>query len=371
MDFEDPISEQVRARVPSLRKMSEKYREEEKKRKRDYFNSSIESLCEQHRKSRQSGQSLEQLAKELEERIEKRIAARISLSTLHRDQRNEEVRELTDSKHNLRKDQYNLAREDLEGQLDQISLELIGLKRRKNEIKGKILDRRVEYRYHKDADNLADHIVENAIATYNIAPAEHTIFPESLQKGNRKSSSQSNFRRMLIEFCSAEPPPNKEKSLNDEDELPHDEDELELSRGIWCPISKGFFPEELMKTAHLVPHSIGEIGCSYLFNEESTIGHLFNPRNGLLMHSYFEKAMDKAQIAIVPVEGEVPTSDLKVVVFDRAVLKRNHTPVFNFNWKSLDGLQLEFRNENRPGLRYLYFNFLLSIFRRRRFECTG
>ena len=372
MDFEDPIPEQVRARIPSLRELNEKYREEEKKRKTDYSNASIQSVYDQHRKSRQSGQSLEQLTqKELGEIIEKRITARISLCVLHRDRRNKEVEELTDGKGILPKDQYISARQNLEGQVDQISLQLIALKRRKNEIKGMILDRRVEYRYHKDIDVLVDQIIENAIATYKIALAGYdTVLP-----GNRKSSSQSIFRRMLVEFYSAEPPPDEGSSSSDEDEheykLSYNRDEPEFSRGIWCPISKGFFCSELITAAHLVPHSIGEISCSYLFNEEHTTGHLFNPENGLLMLKFFKEAIDKAQIAIVPVEGEVFTSDVKVVVLDRAILKRNPVPYFDLDWKSLDGLQLEFRNENRPSLRHLYFNFLLSTFRKRRFECTG
>ena len=363
IDYEDPIPEQVRARIPSLRELSERYREEEKKRKRDYSDSSM---------------SHEQLAKELEEKIEKRITACISLYTLYRDQRNEEVKELTDSKDILRKDQYTSVRKDLEEQVNQISLKLIGLKRRKNEIKGEILDRSVEYRYYKDVNILIDYIIENAITTYKITPIGYTILPAALQKENRKSRTQSNFRRMLVEFYSAEPPPNEEKSSSDEDELSYNEDKLsrnedlpEFSRGLWCPISKRYSFGEQMAAAHIVPHSIGEISCSYLFNERYTTGHLFNPKNGLLIHSFFEKAIDKAQIAIVPVEGDILTSNLKVVVLDQAILKRNLSPAFDFDWKSLHGLQLEFRNENRPGLRYLYFNFLVSTFRRRRLEYTG
>ena len=40
-------------------------------------------------------------------------------------------------------------------------------------------------------------------------------------------------------------------------------------------------------------------------------------------------------------------------------------------WAKLDGRRLEFKNDNRPRLRYLYFTFLMTMFRRRRFECTG
>ena len=89
------------------------------------------------------------------------------------------------------------------------------------------------------------------------------------------------------------------------------------------------------------------------------------------MLSSLEKAMDKARIAIVPADETNPSArDLKVVVFDRAILKpTGHST--GIPWAKLDGLRLEFKNDNRPRLRYLYFTFLMSMFRRRRFECTG
>ena len=80
--------------------------------------------------------------------------------------------------------------------------------------------------------------------------------------------------------------------------------------------------------------------------------------------------MDKARIAIVPADETNPSArDLKVVIFDRTILKSNG--VSGLRWAELDGRQLKFKNDNRPKLRYLYFTFLMSMFRRRRFECTG
>ena len=42
-----------------------------------------------------------------------------------------------------------------------------------------------------------------------------------------------------------------------------------------------------------------------------------------------------------------------------------------FDWGSLDGLRLEFKNGNRPDLSYLYMQLLATLMRRRRFKCTG
>jgi HNH endonuclease len=129
---------------------------------------------------------------------------------------------------------------------------------------------------------------------------------------------------------------------------------------------------EELTAAHIVPFAIGETNCNYLFLDDdvSPTGHLMHPGNGLLLHHLLEKAMDKARIAIVPADETNPSArDLKVVVFDRDIF--NIKSGLSFPWSELDGRRLEFKNDNRPRLRYLYFTFLMSMFRRRRFECTG
>jgi hypothetical protein len=81
--------------------------------------------------------------------------------------------------------------------------------------------------------------------------------------------------------------------------------------------------------------------------------------------------MDRARIAIVPADEMNPSArNLKIMVFDRTIIK-NRDGGLGIPWAKLDGLQLEFKNDNRPRLRYLYFTFLMSLFRRQRFECAG
>ena len=243
---------------------------------------------------------------------------------------------------------------------------MVSLNRRKNKIKGRLLDYKLEYRLNKDINNVANHVMDSMIRTYQILPAGHTDIPVALYKGKWKASLQSNYRHSLINYYEAEYPVDVGEKTNDEDKP------STWITVVWCPISKKYHISDNIKAAHIVPYVIGDISCAYLFGEDISTGHLMNPRNGILMHNFFEQAMDKAQISIVPVNEKDPiSSELMVVVFDRELLKRESLPGFDFDWNSLDGLVLEFRNENRPSLRYLYFNYLLTLLRRRRYQCRG
>ena len=60
-----------------------------------------------------------------------------------------------------------------------------------------------------------------------------------------------------------------------------------------------------MGAAHIVPFAIGEMNCSHLFGDNDrdengeAQGHLFDRRNGLLIHNEMQVALDEARIAIV------------------------------------------------------------------------
>ena len=196
-----------------------------------------------------------------EEKLKKRIDARISLVELHLEQRNVELQLLAHNRKALKWEQYVKNRDCVGGQIKQMGMELIALKRKKNTFKGKIIDSIDDYRKRKDADTVIDQLMESMVATYQFPPASHTFNPEGARK-KRKSSSQSNFRRALIQYYTAH--------------SPTEEEEEEFSeRRIWCLIFKEYLPSFNVKAAHIVPHAIGETNCAYLFNEEETItGHL-------------------------------------------------------------------------------------------------
>ena len=362
MNVQDPIKPAIRQRIASLEKTHQQFLEEDKKRKRDLSDSSVESICDRYVKGKQSEMSPGALDKLYMEKIQSRINARMRLTEFHLECRNLELQHLLNARKSgaLKYPEFAGSRDLVEGQIRHMRLEIIALKRQEGILKGKLWDSRHFIQEQTDADVAVDQLMDNMIRTYNITPANPTSYPEHHKPKNKRDGHQSQFRRALIEFYNAEHPGNA--TVNDPDDCSY-----------WCPISHKYFRSEYITAAHIVPFAIGETNCNYLFPDDdmSPTGHLMHPGNGLLMLSSLEKAMDKARIAIVPADEMNPSArDLKVVVFDRTIIKSPEDGS-GIPWAKLDGLRLEFKNDSRPRLRYLYFTFLMSMFRRRRFECTG
>ncbi|OCK88888.1 uncharacterized protein K441DRAFT_668351 [Cenococcum geophilum 1.58] len=362
MNVQDPIKPAIRQRIASLEKTHQDFLEEDKKRKRDISDSSVESICDRYVKQKQSKISPDALDKLYMEKIQSRISARIRLTESHLGYRNLELQHLLDARKSgaLKYPEFAQSRDLLEGQIRHMRLELIGLKRQEGVLRGKLWDSRHFIQEQNDVDVAVDQLMDNIIRTYSITPAAPTSYPEYHKPQNKRDGHQSQFRQALIKFYNAPDPDNATVSVPDD-------------YCYWCPISHQYFRSQSITAAHIVPFAIGETNCNYLFPDDdmSPTGHLMHPGNGLLMHSSLEQAMDKARIAIVPADEMNPSArDLKVVVFDRTIIKSRDSGL-GIPWAKLDGLRLEFKNDNRPRLRYLYLTFLMSLFRRRRFECTG
>lgn len=199
---------------------------------------------------------------------------------------------------------------------------------------------------------VTDAFIDSLIGTYTIVPAHATVFPFAGREA--REALQEPFAKAIRGYYDAVHPLTQDARR----------------KLMWCAITKSYHDSAHMKTAHIVPHAILEHKAQYLFGPmEGTMGHLYNVRNGLPLHEDMEVAMDKARFAIVPFDEEHPSaSRLKIVVFDKTFLKEFPPGTTDFPWEKLDGMELSFRNNNRPALRCLYFHFLMCIFRRRRYE---
>ncbi|KAL1611914.1 hypothetical protein SLS60_000136 [Paraconiothyrium brasiliense] len=152
----------------------------------------------------------------------------------------------------------------------------------------------------------------------------------------------------------------------------------------WCPISRNNLRSSEVTAAHLVPYNTGEGNCDYLFGSAETAhGHLMSPSNGLILSSAFEKTLDDGAIIIVPAaRGDVDPETKKEVDFDNdkepykvRVLDQSLVEGSKFvgivQNSMLDGRILEFRNNNRPKKRYLWYLAIINLARRRRCQVTG
>jgi hypothetical protein len=142
----------------------------------------------------------------------------------------------------------------------------------------------------------------------------------------------------------------------------HDDD-------VWCVIHGQWIPSSNARAAHIVRYNVGEISASHLFGPATDKnGHLMSAMNGLPMADVYEQAFDEARLVIVPNEK----GELIVVVLDEEI-KNKPEPVTP--WPKLHGglhgRRLQFPNEFRPSMRYLYLSCCTNILRRQRHNIKG
>ncbi|KAI9773301.1 MAG: hypothetical protein M1839_002161 [Geoglossum umbratile] len=149
---------------------------------------------------------------------------------------------------------------------------------------------------------------------------------------------------------------------------PEDED------GLWCPILKEYALPLYRTAAHIVPHSIGYSNAGYLFGEPSRGAEIiWSMGNGLVMDSALEKQFDKGDFVLVPIPTEPgQPSRWRFVLMNEKL--RTYKIEVRSRYKKigdLDGTELEFKNENRPAHRFLYYHFVSTLLRYVRYEKPG
>lgn len=254
-------------------------------------------------------------------------------------------------------------------------LELIVLWSRSGLIGGRAVDNHKYLALEEDMRLAVDRMINRIVRSYAILPAGWTRHPEPTRgASDPREGEQKQFRRSSIDYYDAHGKRSKialgsdsERSDSTAGTLTDESESEGAHELLWCPITRDYFSGSVMKAAHIVPFAVGEFNRDYLFGRnEVGSDHLFCCTNGLLINAALEQAMDQAQTAIVPADH----GNLEVIVLDRSILRRPAAES-TVPWPSLEGRVLEFRNDNRPRLRYLYFTFLMRLFRRRRYECTG
>ena len=201
----------------------------------------------------------------------------------------------------------------------------------------------------------ADHMHQRLGQAYLMAITDRIDAPANAtinMAWKRSGSDNSNFRNKLI------------KTYNGFEAVE--------SYSLWCPVLRDYVLNGgNVKAAHLVPAAIGETNAAYLFGVDVNEGFdcIWSERNGLLLHEAIEEALDDARLVIIPKSENLDV--LSVVLLDQTIKDR---PIYRTErgvvaFKDLG--DLEFKTEARPGLRNLYFNTLLAIFRRKRFGVAG
>ncbi|KAF3385932.1 hypothetical protein DPV78_012543 [Talaromyces pinophilus] len=176
----------------------------------------------------------------------------------------------------------------------------------------------------------------------------NTIIPRVMGASAKQTKSNFNgkrFRNAVLEAYNASDPGNGDPVA-------------------WCHISHDWYATKLVKAAHLVPKSLTDPEIAHLFGvEEVPKDFFYDWRLGISLHQNIEQALDQGTIVIVPKPVGNETR-WECVLLDMSKAKRTAISLprgDQITWGDLHHKELEFRGENRPARRYLYFRFILTV----------
>ncbi len=136
-----------------------------------------------------------------------------------------------------------------------------------------------------------------------------------------------------------------------------------VDKECWCPVSKRYAATSARKGAHLFPHKLGQEAMNLIFGEAPNETYLLNgAKNGLLLDHQIEEQFDYFNLVIVPLDkGE---GRWVIRILDHALLPQKVSGRWDqVTFKELDGEELEFKNDFRPGARFLYLHYVLALLR--------
>ncbi|KAI9779944.1 MAG: hypothetical protein M1839_007100 [Geoglossum umbratile] len=135
---------------------------------------------------------------------------------------------------------------------------------------------------------------------------------------------------------------------------------------LWCPILKEYASSDERTAAHIVPHSIGYTNAGYLFGDRDRGAEfIWSMGNGLVMDNNLEKKFDKGDFILVPitVEHGKPSRWRFILMNEKLRTHGFASMAGGRKYGDLDGMELEFKNNNRPAHRFLYYHFVLTLLR--------
>lgn len=130
---------------------------------------------------------------------------------------------------------------------------------------------------------------------------------------------------------------------------------------------------DLMQASQIFVYNHGQDAMSALFGPDAE-NELFSSRNSLLLHTNVEAMWNKGLFAIVPNINE--QSEAAITLWEQSqeykirILDPDHPTINRYvynrpwrSWKDLNNRKLEFKNDFRPRIRYLYIAYCVQILR--------
>ncbi|KAI9769415.1 MAG: hypothetical protein M1840_004117 [Geoglossum simile] len=144
---------------------------------------------------------------------------------------------------------------------------------------------------------------------------------------------------------------------------------------IWCPITKKYAGPLYRCAAHIIPHFMGYENVAWMLGDGGDMAagfsHIWNLKNGLIMSKELERKFHAGDFVIVPIPTENGAPQrLRFLLLNTAYGHHQYLETRE-HYSELDGMELEFKGNGRPGLRYLYWHYVTSILRAVRWETAG
>lgn len=137
---------------------------------------------------------------------------------------------------------------------------------------------------------------------------------------------------------------------------------------LFCSVSRGYYDKPDVRAGHIVPRVIGPEVMDYLFGSGSG-SRLDSPDNCLFMHTTVEKAFDLGHFVLLPCDAsEFPIRRWRVQVTNTSAINKDFG---RQSLKDYDGKEIEFKNNNRPASRFLYYHFVVTLLRNKKFRTPG
>lgn len=139
--------------------------------------------------------------------------------------------------------------------------------------------------------------------------------------------------------------------------------------GVWCHITGEWCADEVV-AAHIVPPFLDtdEIGEILLGSRAPSLTRAGDCR---FLRKRTGKWFDSHHIVIVPVDPEeTPIKRWKVEVISTSI-ENEFVGGGGSVGQNLDGMELKFRNDKRPVLRFMYFHFIMALVRIKDVQRSG
>jgi hypothetical protein len=142
-----------------------------------------------------------------------------------------------------------------------------------------------------------------------------------------------------------------------------------------CPVLRQWFGEDEMTAAHILPAGMSPAQIDYYF------GAGFGSRkytfdNCLFVHKEIESFMLAGLMVFVPSKPDMTADGRQIswkikILRKKAVGFKKLTAIPGKTLGGLDGVELYWKNANRPSTRFLYFHYLISHLRNKEYAQLG